>query len=82
MIYVGVTSDLEGRVSEHKLKLADGHTKRYNVTRLVYYEEYGDITEAIEREKQIKGWRRAKKVALIEFNNPKWRDLAKDFGNW
>lgn len=80
MLYVGVTNDIEGRVSEHKLKLTDGHTKRYNITRLVYYEDMPDVREVIEREKQIKGWRRSKKVALIESTNPRWRDLADDWG--
>ena len=76
VLYVGVTNDLARRVGEHKQKKNAGFTARYNVNRLVYFEEYGDIREAIAREKQIKGWRRSKKVALIELLNPKWRDLA------
>ena len=76
MTYIGVTNDLERRVSEHKLKLVDGYTKKYNLNRLVYYEETGDVWAAIEREKQLKGWLRSRKVALIEEDNPEWRDLS------
>ena len=76
MLYTGVTSDLETRVFQHKAKLTDGFTKRYNVHRLIYFEGFGDIRNAIAREKQIKGWLRAKKVALIESVNPEWKDLA------
>ena len=75
-LYVGVTNDIERRVYEHKHKLVDGFTKRYNMTWLVHYEETSDVVAAIEREKQVKGWRRSKKVALIESVNPRWRDLA------
>jgi putative endonuclease len=76
VLYTGVTNDLHRRVWEHKQKFIDGFTKRYNITRLVYYEETSDIRAAIEREKQIKGWLRAKKVALIESVNPGWSDLS------
>ncbi len=76
MLYTGVTSDLETRIFRHKAKLTDGFTKRYNVHRLIYFEGFGDIRDAIAREKQIKGWLRAKKVALIESVNPEWKDLA------
>ena len=69
-IYVGVTNSLERRVYEHKNKLLPGFTSRYDLTELVYYAETNDIREAIGREKQIKGWSRAKKVALIEELNP------------
>ena len=79
MLYIGVTNDLDRRVSEHKLKLIPGYTKRRNMTRLVYYEGTPDIRDAIAREKELKGWRRAKKVALIESTNPRWRDLAEDW---
>jgi putative endonuclease len=79
MLYVGVTNDLERRVSEHNQKLVAGYTKRYNITRLVYYEDLPDVRDAIAREKELKGWRRAKKVGLIESMNPRWRDLAKDW---
>jgi putative endonuclease len=76
VLYTGVTNDLHRRVWEHKQKRIDGFTKRYNITRLVYYEETSDICAAIEREKQIKGLLRAKKVALIESVNPGWSDLS------
>ena len=75
-LYTGVTNDLQRRVSEHKRKLADGFTKRYKITRLVWYEESHDIRAAIANEKRIKGWLRAKKVALIESANPNWVDLS------
>ena len=78
-LYTGITSDLEKRVYQHKHKLADGFTKRYNVDRLVYYEETTDIEVALEREKEIKGWRRSKKISLIESHNPTWMDLAEDW---
>lgn len=76
VLYTGVTSDLHRRVWEHKEKQLEGFTKRYNVTRLVYYEETSDVRVAIEREKQIKGWTRAKKVALLESVNSGWSDLS------
>jgi putative endonuclease len=75
-LYTGVTNDLERRVYEHKHGLVNGFTKRYNVTRLVYYEATDDVRSAIEREKQLKGWLRQRKVALIESVNPGWRDLG------
>lgn len=75
-LYTGVTSDLIRRVSEHKLGLISGFTKAYGVNRLVYYEQYNDPATAIAREKQIKAWTRAKRVALIEAENPEWRDLS------
>ncbi len=74
--YTGVTNNLERRVYEHKQKLVAGFTKRYNITRLVYYEAIPDAREAITREKQIKSWRRSKKLALIRSLNARWRDLA------
>ncbi len=76
MLYVGVTNDLEKRVFQHKSKLIHGYTQRYNLFKLVYFESFGDIREAIQREKQIKGWVRSKKVALIETVNLPWNDLA------
>src|SRR2546423_7064985 len=79
MLYVGVTNDIHRRVFEHKHKLVPGFSANYNLHRLVYAEGFGDIRDAIAREKQIKGWLRAKKVALIESVNPKWDDLAKDW---
>ena len=76
ILYTGVTNDLVRRVYQHRNKLVDGFTRKYNVTWLVYYEVTGGIRSAGDREKQIKGWRRSKKIALIESGNPKWRDLA------
>ena len=78
-LYTGVTNDLLRRVHEHKQKLIPGFTQKYNINRLVYYEETSDVTEAIAREKQIKGWLRAKKIALIESRNPEWLDLSTDW---
>jgi len=75
-LYTGVTTNLERRVYEHKHKLVEGFTKKYNITRLVYYEQTSDIKAAIAREKQIKGWLRSKKVSLIESLNPNWSDLS------
>lgn len=77
VLYVGVTSNLQRRLYEHKTGAVDGFTKRYNVHKLVYYESTSDIRDAIAREKQIKGWTRAKKNELVESMNPNWRDLAK-----
>ncbi len=79
VLYTGVTNHLERRVSEHRQKLIPGFTKKYNVTRLVYFEAFGEARAAILREKQVKGWRREKRVALIEKMNPTWRDLSEDF---
>ena len=78
-LYTGVTNDLMRRVYEHQNKLVPGFTSRYGVTRLVYYEVSGDIRAAIAREKEIKGWRRGKKVALVEATNPTWHDLSDDW---
>ena len=75
VLYVGVTSDLIKRVYEHKAKLADGFTKKYNVVKLVYYEVFEDIENAIVREKQLKAGSREKKVQLIDSMNKEWRDL-------
>ncbi len=79
VLYVGVTGHLERRIYEHKNKLIDGFTKKYNLTKLVLLEDTNDIRDAIEREKQIKGWLRQKKITLIEKTNPEWKDLAEDF---
>ena len=76
LLYTGVTSSLDRRILQHREKLVDGFTKKYNVTRLVYYERFGNIREAIAREKTIKGWLRARKISLIESANPTWQDLA------
>lgn len=75
-LYTGVTNDLERRVYEHKQKLVPGFTAKYNITRLVYFEATGDVEVAISCEKQIKGWLRRKKIALIESVNPEWEDLS------
>ena len=75
-LYTGVTNDLERRVLEHRCKLVPGFTARYNIDRLVYYEVCGDPRAAISREKQIKGWTRLRKVALIESLNRDWKDLS------
>lgn len=75
-LYTGVTSDLKKRVYKHKNKLTEGFTSKYDVDKLGYYEEYNDIKNAIEREKQIKDGSRKKKIALIESMNPFWKDLA------
>ena len=75
-IYIGVTSDLEIRVLQHKRKEYKGFTSKYNVDKLVYYEIFNDINEAIAREKQLKNWKREWKNALIEKENPKWLDLS------
>jgi putative endonuclease len=78
-LYIGVTSDLVTRIAQHKAKMMEGFSKRYNLTRLVYHESCGDVNVAIAREKQLKGWIRAKKIALIEERNPEWRDLSEDW---
>ena len=75
-MYVGVTNNLERRLYEHKNKLADGFTKRFNVDKLVYYDGTTDARSAIEREKQIKGWVRKRKNDLVETMNPNWNDLS------
>ena len=75
-LYIGVTNDLMRRVLEHKEKLVEGFTKRYNITMLVYYETTSDIRAAIAHEKQLKSWRRSKKIALIESSNPQWKDFS------
>ena len=75
-LYVGVTNNLERRLYEHKNELADSFTKRYHIHKLVYYETTPDVRAAIEREKQIKSWSRAKKNALVNEMNPKWKDLS------
>ncbi|MDO8536091.1 MAG: GIY-YIG nuclease family protein [Candidatus Omnitrophota bacterium] len=78
VLYTGVTSDLIKRVCEHRDKLADGFTKKYNVHKLVYFEVFDDMINAITREKQIKGWLRSKKIALIKGKNLGWKDLYEE----
>lgn len=75
-LYIGVTNDLRRRLNEHKSGLSGGFTKRYHLCKLVYFEEYSEISEAILREKRMKGWTREKKDALIGERNPEWMDLS------
>jgi len=79
VMYIGVTGNLEKRLYEHRNNLVDGFTKKYNVHKLVYFESTSDVRSAIAREKQLKGWRREKKNALVALENPTWEDLSK---NW
>ena len=78
-LYIGMTGDLRNRVFQHKWKEHDGFTARYNCDRLVWFERYQDVRNAIAREKELKGWLRSKKIALIESVNPTWVDLSR---NW
>ena len=79
MLYTGVTNDLMRRVFEHKTKAVRGFTSHYNIKRLVYFESTDDVSAAIAREKQIKGWVRKKKVDLINTMNPEWQDLSAEW---
>jgi putative endonuclease len=79
VLYVGVTNNLERRVFQHKEKTFRGFTAKYGVAKLVYYEPWNDIRRAINREKQIKAWRRSKKTTLIEAANPGWKDLSAEW---
>ena len=76
VMYIGMTSNLERRLYEHKHELADGFTKRYHVHKLVYYEQTNDAYSAVTRERQLKGWTRKRKDALVEAVNPNWEDLS------
>ena len=78
-MYVGITNNLERRIYEHKEKIVKGFTKKCNVNKLVYYEQTSDVVEALNREKEIKKWRRDKKNRLVFDSNPLWQDLSKDF---
>lgn len=80
VLYTGVTNDLARRLYEHKNGLAEGFTKKYHVHKLVYFEATTDVRAAIAREKQIKGWTRKKKDALVQSGNPEWEDLADRLG--
>ena len=83
VLYTGVTNNLGFRVWQHKKKQVSGFTSTYNVNRLVYFETFSDVRYAIAREKQLKRWRREKKLNLIESTNPKWEDLSEDwFKGW
>ncbi len=79
VLYTGVTNSLEKRIWQHKTKAIPGFTKRYNCDQLVYFEIFQDVKQAVGREKQIKGWSREKKDALIATTNPEWEDLAADW---
>lgn len=79
VMYIGVTGDLPRRIYEHKNRLIEGFTKKYNVHKLVYIEEYSDVNDALAREKQLKRWVRSKKNALVETINPNWDDLSENF---
>jgi putative endonuclease len=78
--YVGITSDIEARVWQHKNGVYEGYSKKYNCNRLVWFERHNDVNVAIAREKQLKGWSRAKKIWLIERENPAWVDLSEAWG--
>lgn len=80
-IYIGVTNNLNRRVFEHKNKLIEGFTKKYNLTKVVYYESCNSIEDAIHREKQLKNWHRQRKINLIESVNKEWKDLSLEFEN-
>lgn len=75
-LYIGVTNDLARRLQQHRNKRGSRYTAKYEVTRLVYYEEFQYVNDAIAREKELKGWRRSKKVELVEKVNPRWKDLS------
>ncbi len=76
MLYIGVTNNLERRILEHKSHLIPGYTDKYNVTKLVYYDEFHDVNDAIAAEKKLKGWLRSKKDKLVSDFNPEWKDLS------
>lgn len=80
VLYIGVTNNLHRRVEEHNQELVDGFSKKYKTKQLVYFEEYSDVNMALAREKQIKKWRREKKINLIYTVNPNWKDLIQEFG--
>jgi putative endonuclease len=80
-LYTGVTNSVVGRTDQHKQKIVENsYTARYNLSRLVYFEQYQYVRDAIRREKQLKNWSRKKKIALIEVMNPKWDDLSREWG--
>ncbi len=81
-LYIGVSADLERRVFEHKTEQMEGFSQKYNVKKLVWFEEHPNIESAIYREKQIKKWNRKWKLELVEKNNPQWEDLAEDLFAW
>jgi putative endonuclease len=79
VLYTGVTNNLQRRVAEHRKKLLPGFSANYNAKRLVYFEPFGEVRMAIAREKQVKSWRREKRIKLIEAKNPKWADLSTEW---
>ncbi len=79
-LYIGFTNNLVRRMYEHKKGIIEGFSKKYNLTKLVYYEIFTDVQQAIRREKQLKNWHREWKINLIESANPEWEDLSKDWG--
>ncbi len=79
-LYIGMTNSIDRRIAEHKDETFEGFASQYGCNRLVHWESFDDVRKAIDREKQLKGWRRGKKIALIEALNPSWKDLAKDRG--
>jgi putative endonuclease len=81
-LYIGVTSNLHKRAFEHKFHRIEGFTDAYDLERLLYWESFDDVHKAIAREKQLKGWRRSKKIALIESVNPHWLDLSREWYPW
>jgi len=81
-LYIGVSGNLQKRVFPHKFRHYEGFTARYEVVRLLYFESYDDVHKALAREKQLKGWSRAKKIALFERRNPQWKDLASEWHPW
>lgn len=81
-LYIGITGNLHKRVFEHKFHRIEGFTDKHQVERLLYWESFDEVQKAINREKQLKGWRRSKKIALIESLNPRWLDLAREWFPW
>ncbi len=81
-LYIGMTGNLHKRVFEHKFHRVVGFTSKYDVERLLYWESFGEVLNAIDREEQLKGWRRSKKIGLIESVNPQWLDLSRDWYPW
>ena len=81
-LYIGMTNNLRKRVFEHRFHRVEGFTDKWSIERLVYHESFDEVARAINREKQLKGWRRSKKIALIEFLNPHWLDLAREWYPW
>ena len=79
MLYTGITNNLLRRLYEHRNELVEGYTKKYHISRLIFFEETSDVNIAIAREKELKGWRRRKKLDLIKSSNPTMRDLAEDW---